>query len=32
MMKIRSLAIALSGLIILTSLNAHSEEKKVIKL
>lgn len=32
MMKIRSLAIAFSGLIILTSLNAHSEEKKVIKL
>lgn len=31
-MKMRSLAIALSGLIILTSLNAHSEESKVIKL
>lgn len=31
-MKMRSLAIVLSGLIILTSLNAHSEESKVIKL
>lgn len=32
MMKMRSLAIPLFSLIILTSVNAHSEEKRVIKL